>query len=99
MMLDKLELKQFKSFVNTHFEVYFEPDKALSAQLVKIEALKGDTDLERSPFSLIFETDQQDAFYTQGIYKITHPQIEELHLFFVPIGKSENGMKYEVVFS
>lgn len=98
-MLDKLDLEQFKAFENTTFSIFFEAEQAMQAELVKIEALKGDTDLERSPFSLIFETNQRDAYYTQGIYKIIHPQLEELHLFFVPIGKSEKGMKYEVVFS
>lgn len=98
-MLDKLDIEQFKALENATFSIFFEADKAMEAQLVKVEALKGDTDLDRSPFSLIFETNQKDSYYTQAIYQVTHPRLEALHLFIVPLGKSERGMRYEVVFS
>jgi len=98
-MLDQLKAEQFTGLENTSFSIFFEEDKPMAAQLVKIERLKGDTDLDRTPFSLIFETAQKDSYYQQAIYKITHPQLDEMHLFVVPLGKSKQGMRYEVVFS
>lgn len=98
-MLEKLEAEFFKKFVNDQFLIHFEEDKALEAELIKVEELAGDTELDRKPFFLTFETNQKDQYYLQSIYKVSHPDLDDLHLFIVPSGRSKEGMLYEVIFS
>lgn len=98
-MLDILSLNYFEKFMNQAFLIHFEKEKSLEAKLVRLEKLNGESNLKRSPFSITFETRQKDHFYSQAIYKVSHPDLEDLHLFMVPSGKSKNGMLYEVTFS
>ena len=98
-MLDQLSFDYFKKFENDLFLIHFEAEKALEAKLIRLEKLNGDSDLDRSPFSITFETSQKNQYYTQAIYKITHSDLEDLHLFIAPSGKSKHGILYEVIFS
>lgn len=99
-MLDKLSSEFFQAFLNDQFTIQFEEERQLEAKLLRVDDLKGETHLERTPFALTFETNQKNEYYKQAVYKITHPKIEEeLYLFLVPSGQSQEGMLYEVVFS
>lgn len=55
---------------------------------------------ERKPFSVVYEGPPQPIL-DQQIYRLRHPDGEELHLFLVPLGPAGPGGKqrYEAVFT
>ena len=53
---------------------------------------------ERETFSIIFLSRNPDPL-PQQIYHLTNSQLGELDLFIVPIGKNDEGVSYEAVFS
>ena len=52
----------------------------------------------RPPFSLMF-TGAGDLILPQRIYQLTHPEMGELAIFLVPLGKGENGARYQATFN
>ncbi|MEA2141833.1 MAG: hypothetical protein QOI64_263 [Solirubrobacteraceae bacterium] len=52
----------------------------------------------RTPFSLVFSA-PADRPLDQGMYPIGHPELGVLDMFIVPIGRDENGTRYEAVFA
>lgn len=59
---------------------------------------RGPTGEERLQFSLVFGGPGDQAL-SQGTYALTHPELGELHLFLVPIGQGEEGIRYEAAFA
>ena len=53
----------------------------------------------REPFSLIFRAAGVHFHLAQGIYLLEHGGHGELHVFLVPIGPDEAGMRFEAVFN
>jgi len=51
-----------------------------------------------APFTLIL-TAPHDWRFPQGIYELQHPTLGALPLFMVPIGPSEQGMRFEIIFN
>jgi len=49
-------------------------------------------------FSLLFTT-PPGPFLPQAIYPITHPELGTLELFIVPLGPTDGGNRYEVIFT
>jgi len=45
--------------------------------------------LNRQPFSMYFEG-PPDVFFRQQTYPLTHPDLGEVNIFIVPLGKTEN---------
>lgn len=98
-MLDQLQASDFVHLKGTSLPIRFHPDVTLDARLIEVTEVKGDTTLERPPFSLIFQTNQQNTHYPQAIYTLIHPEKGDMQLFMVPLGNDGNGMRYEIVFS
>ena len=48
-------------------------------------------------FSLYFTG--PDRYLPQHVYRIEHEQMGALDLFLVPVGKLDNGFRYEAVFN
>jgi hypothetical protein len=71
------------------------------ATLVEVQARgqsEGHGSSGRQPFSAVFRA-RGDAVLPQRIYAVSNPVLGELHLFLVPIGPDEAGLRYEAVFA
>jgi hypothetical protein len=97
--LDRLCAADFQPYTGTDFCIRFSEDVAVTAQLENVLELCGYSGLERQPFSIVFQTDQQRSYYTQAIYRVEHPALGVLPIFLVPLGIKGKGMQYEAVFS
>jgi hypothetical protein len=40
-----------------------------------------------------------DIMLKQGTFTLDHPEMGEIMLFMVPVGREERGFRYEVVFN
>jgi hypothetical protein len=74
-------------------------DLSLELTLDAADARAAPADPEaRTPFSLVFSA-PADRPLDQGMYPIGHPELGVLDFFIVPIGRDENGTRYEAVFA
>lgn len=94
-----LTLNDFDPHLNKVFTIRISDDVLLDAELIELTKLNNYSPLERSPFSIVFRTEQKNEYYQQGIFTIIHPQKGNLELFLSPLGFDSVGMKYEAVFS
>jgi hypothetical protein len=94
-----LSSNDFNTFLNKLFTIRISDEIQLDAELIEITKLNNYSPLERSPFSIVFRTEQKNEYYQQGIFTIVHPQKGNLELFLSPLGFDNVGMKYEAVFS
>jgi len=99
MDITLLSVNNFNSLLNTIFVIKISEEVLLDAELISATELNSYSPLERTPFSLVFRTQQKDEYYEQGIFTVIHPQEGNLELFLTPLGFDEVGMKYEAVFS
>ena len=94
-----LTLNDFDPHLNKIFTIRISDEILLDAELIEVTKLNNYSPLERSPFSIVFRTEQKNEYYQQGIFTIIHPQKGNLELFLSPLGFDSVGMKYEAVFS
>ena len=94
-----LTLNDFDPHLNKIFKIRISDEIQLDAELIELTKLNNYSPLERSPFSIVFRTEQKNEYYQQGIFTIIHPQKGNLELFLSPLGFDSVGMKYEAVFS
>ncbi|KRD62874.1 hypothetical protein ASE40_03535 [Flavobacterium sp. Root935] len=99
MDITLLSVNNFNSLLNTIFVIKISEEVQLDAELISATEFNSYSPLERTPFSLVFRTQQKDEYYEQGIFTVIHPQEGNLELFLTPLGFDEVGMKYEAVFS
>jgi len=70
------------------------PLSLAEAQFLKSPGLPG----IRPPFSLLFLA--RDArVLPQRLYRLEHRKLGELAIFLVPVGKDEQGVRYQAVFN
>lgn len=94
-----LTLNDFDTLLNNVFAIRISDEVQLDAELFEVTKLNNHSPLERSPFSIVFRTDQKNEYYQQGIFTVVHPEKGDLQLFLTPLGFDSVGMKYEAVFS
>ncbi|WP_269241090.1 DUF6916 family protein [Flavobacterium limnophilum] len=94
-----LTLNDFDPHLNKVFTIQISDEIQLDAELIEVTKLNNYSPLERSPFSIVFRTEQKNEYYQQGIFTIIHPQKGNLELFLSPLGFDSFGMRYEAVFS
>lgn len=92
---------QFSDSVGKHFRASWGTEESVELELLSATAVghgprKGDA---REPFSLIFRADNSETYLAQGIYKLEDESRDALHLFLVPIGPDDVGMRFEAVFN
>jgi len=97
--LELLSSKDFQPYVGSDFHIRFTPGVTVAAQLESVLELTGYSNLERKPFSIVFQTAEKESYYLQAIYTIEHPALGALSIFLVPLGIKGKGMQYEAVFS
>lgn len=98
-MPDRLDLASFQPLVGQTFGVDITGESSL--QLTLTEANLGPWQPpEGSPsaFELIFQG-PTDPSLPQATYRLTHPELDPLDIFIVPIGKSGKVTTYQAVFN
>lgn len=93
--MTNVSLEHFKAVEKSKFEVVLEEQTTfLCLQKVSVHNL---SEMYES-FSLFFHG-PREPFLPQQMYAMRHEQLGELVLFMVPVGESQEGFQYEVVFN
>jgi hypothetical protein len=91
--------QDFESLIDNTLKIHFNDDYILQAEVISVFDGMIYAESIRTPFSIIFRTDQKNQYFEQGTYPIIHPEKGEIPVFLVPIGPDEFGMRYEAVFN
>ena len=94
-MLDTLNYEELSAQVNTKFRLTEMTDPI---ELELIEAPEPKITPGQKIFSLVF-LGPKDLLLPQRMYQLDHDQLGSGRLFLVPIGQSEEGVRYEAVFN
>ncbi len=90
----------FRQHEGTKFRVLVEAPAPFELELTQVLSYNPlpneHPNMER--FSLRFDG-PGDLMLRQGTYPFAHPEMGELNLFVVPIGRNERNFQYEVVFN
>lgn len=97
--LQLLTASDFQSQMGSDFFIRFSNEVTQTTRLEKVVELPPYANVERKPFSILFQTTQKDHHYQQAIYTIEHPALGCIDIFLVPVGCNEKGVQYEAVFS
>ena len=81
MDITLLSIKDFESQLNQFFKIQISPELQLNAQLIEVTELKNYSQMARTPFSVVFRTEQKNEYYEQGIFTVIHPQKGNFDLF------------------
>ena len=88
----------FENCLNQQFTFQLD-DGSVELQLTSVEKHpNSDTVNDVQVFSAIFRGDNTITL-PQQTYAIEHDTMGSMHLFIVPIGPDDKGMRYEAVFS
>jgi hypothetical protein len=93
--------EEFSKHLNSRFLFSSNAEATpVELQLVQVKSYaKKDEETQRMErFSAFFEGPANNSL-PQLTYRVAHEQMGEFDLFIVPIGKSENGFRYEAVFN
>ncbi|HEX7956523.1 MAG TPA: hypothetical protein VF508_06255 [Pyrinomonadaceae bacterium] len=92
--------EDFRPHEGTKFSVQVEQHPPVELLLTEVKSYNPETSqqLNMERFSLYFQG-PADVMLQQGTYAFGHPEMGDLILFVVPIGRDESGFQYEVVFN
>jgi len=92
--------EDFRRHVGTKFHVRVETPSPLELELTEVKSYnpQGSEQSGMERFSLFFRG-PGDVMLNQGTFTLEHPEMGELMLFIVPLGRDERGFQYEVVFN
>lgn len=96
-MQDTFTFEQFQRFENDTVELRVN-GLTLSATIVEVTAMPKHGDAQRTPFSIILVSDDNEN-HGQQMYTMVHSTIGDVELFLVPLGPKDSGMSYEAVFT
>ncbi len=96
MTLENLTRDSFAENLNTKFRLPFESGESRELELIGVSELSRSGASER--FSIVFRG-APDFLLSQRSYRIEHERLGEFDLFLVPIGREEDGFRYEAVFN
>lgn len=99
-MLDQLTVETFEPHVGSSFWVEFPSGGKVELRLVRAAKVMESeaARLDRHPFSLYF-IGPKSYKLEQSIYHLTHPSMEALDIFIVPVGEDAQTYQYEAVFT
>ncbi len=99
-MLDQLTVESFEPHVGTSFWVEFPAGGKVELRLVRAAKVMESeaARLERHPFSLYF-IGPKSYLLQQQTYHLTHPAMEPMDVFLVPVGQNAQAYEYEAVFT
>jgi len=91
--------QEFSKHVDTDFRVKLDTPEPVNLRLVEVKSYKKKDEehggMER--FSLFFTG--RGNLVPQKTYSVSHDEMGEFELFLVPIGRTEDGFRYESVFN
>lgn len=91
--------QDFESLIDNSLKIHFNDDYILQAEVIAVSDGMTYAESIRTPFSVIFRTDQKNQYFEQGTYPVIHPKKGSIPIFLVPLGPDDKGMKYEAVFN
>jgi len=94
-MLDTLNYEDLSAQVNTKFLLTETTDPI---ELELVEATEPKITPRQEVFSLIF-LGPKDLLLPQRMYQLAHDRLSSGTLFLVPMGQSEEGIRYEAAFN
>lgn len=97
--LSQLTAAEFQSRKGEPVVIHFAQNFSLPSTILGATELNGYSPLERSSFSVEFQTNGDHRVIEQGIYRIVQQDNKYLDLFLVPIAQDPLGTRYEAVFS
>jgi hypothetical protein len=89
---------EFSKHVNTKFRVATDQPVELELTEVKGYLSKAHEQTGMERFSTFFNG-PREPFLPQGVYPLEHDGMGAFELFLVPLGRDENGVRYEAVFN
>jgi hypothetical protein len=92
-----MTLETFAPYLNQIFRLSLRAGD-LDLELIRADALDGDAEGGREPFSLVFRGPGEPTL-AQQIYPLDHEALGRFEIFLVPIGPDEQGRCYEAVFN
>ena len=92
--------EDFRKHEGTKFRVLVEAPTPFELELTQVLSYNPQPNEQQNMerFSLRF-AGPGDVMLRQGTYPFAHPELGELQLFIVPIGRNEHSFKYEVIFN
>ena len=99
-MLDQLTVESFEPHVGTSFWVEFPSGGKVELRLVRVAKVMESeaARLPRHPFSLFF-IGPRSYLLEQSTYHLTHPEMDAMDVFVVPVGQDAETYQYEAVFA
>lgn len=99
-MLDQLTVESFEPHVGSSFWVEFSSGGKVELRLVRAAKVMESeaARLDRHPFSLFF-VGPKSYLLQQQTYHLTHPSMEAMDIFIVPVGADAQTYQYEAVFT
>ena len=99
-MLEKLTPDDFRPHLNSEFSISAEgADGPLVVELIEVSDLgPAGRGPRNQPFSLLFRAPLGVAL-AQQIYAVSHPEMDTVDIFLVPINPDEKGMRLQAIFN
>jgi L-ascorbate metabolism protein UlaG (beta-lactamase superfamily) len=91
-----LTKEAFKENLNTRFRVSL--GDANTTELELIEVLGTISTPRQEQFSIFFRG-TPDYLLPQSTYQMEHEKLGEIDIFLVPVGREQDGFRYEAVFN
>jgi hypothetical protein len=99
-MVEQLTEEDFSKHLHTKFRVHAEGTEGLEIELEEVVSYRGgpkeQAGMER--FSLFFQGPGH-IMLKQHLFELEHEQMGSLALFLVPLGRYEQGFRYEAIFN
>lgn len=98
-MLEILTADHFLQYVGDTFKVTTYSDHTISFTLREVNRYKSQSAvLKREPFNLVFSGPMQPII-PQATYQFNHSVMGMMEIFIVPVGKDQESIFYEAIFS
>ncbi|MDT4898416.1 MAG: hypothetical protein QOH25_3493 [Acidobacteriota bacterium] len=95
-MSENLTKEAFSENLKTKFRIPLESSNAAELELIEVVGTSPSPGHEQ--FSLFFRG-PLDYLLPQGTYQMEHEKMGALALFIVPVGREQDGFRYEAVFN
>jgi hypothetical protein len=102
-MLDRLTHSDFEPLCGATFGADLRAAPGVGLDLIEVRILRAPPQRPgrppaRHPFALTFRA-RTPAYVPQAIYPISHDRLGRLDIFLVPVGRDDDGLLLEAVFS
>jgi hypothetical protein len=99
-MLENLTIGDFAAHLGDRFRIVVDEATSLEATLVEAQdrGAAATTPEGRVPFAIVF-LGPPSPILPQRIYRFEHDGIGAIEIFIVPIGRDDDGVRYEAIFT